>query len=108
MTRSKEVFVDEAIKKQKFKVREMVVHFSIDLCIKDHMGEKRTSFLDFYEGKFKHVLQLTSSQTSGLEKCYSQSDEPLQDKELASTIGSAIQIIGNKRNFNAREKVNKL
>ena len=54
---------EEALKKQNFKMRELIVHLAIKVCLKSvidlRTGNKRpTSFFDIYEGKLKYLLEL--------------------------------------------------
>jgi len=58
-----------------------------------------SSFVDIYQGKFKHLVQLDSSQTPVLSRL-----KPMQDTVMAGLIMQAIDAFGDKKHYQARER----
>ena len=60
----------------------MVTHVSIKACeVKNSALDMpiQRNFFDIYEGKLKYLVEMTTSQIQSLNKCYRETDRPLED-----------------------------
>ena len=58
-----------------------------------------SSFIDIYQGTFKHIINIDSSQTPVLPSL-----KPMQDTVMAGLIMQAIDAIGDKKHYQAKER----
>ena len=107
VTRSKEVIFEEALKKQPYMLREMVVHFSIKACFQKPVSPTR-SFYDIYQGKLKHIAEMDTDQMQGIARCFEEGEEVIKNKNLAKIIGTTLQIIHSKDLFQASERIQRI
>ena len=61
VTRPKEFIFEEALKKQSFKVREMINHVSLSACEMSNSALHEKKFFDIYQGKLKFLIDLSTS-----------------------------------------------
>ena len=64
------------------------------------MHNTSSSFIDIYQGKFKHIVQLDSFQTPLVQSSF----KPMQDTSMAGLIMQAIDAIGDTRHYQAKER----
>jgi hypothetical protein len=79
VTRPKEVIFEEALKKQSFKLREMVNHLSIHACETESANLPQRRFFDIYEGKMKNLVDVSTSEVPQVSRCYRPGEQALED-----------------------------
>ena len=98
VSRSKEAIFEEAIKKQPYMLREMIVHVSLKACFQKPVSPTRP-FFDIYEGKLRHHMEIESDQLQGVARCFDENEEVIKNKNFAKVITKACQIIHSKELF---------